>query len=63
MCWVMPPASPAATSVERMASSSEVLPWSTWPITVTTGARAHEVLLGVVELLGALGLLLGVHDA
>ncbi len=39
MCWVMPPASPAATSVERMASSSEVLPWSTWPMTVTTGAR------------------------
>ena len=39
MCWVMPPASPAATLVERMASSSEVLPWSTWPMTVTTGAR------------------------
>ena len=39
MCWVMPPASPAATSVERMESSSEVLPWSTWPMTVTTGAR------------------------
>ena len=39
MCWVMPPASPAATSVERIASSSEVLPWSTWPMTVTTGAR------------------------
>ncbi len=35
----MPPASPAATSVERMASSSEVLPWSTWPMMVTTGAR------------------------
>ncbi len=29
MCWVMPPASPAATSVSRTASSSEVLPWST----------------------------------
>ena len=39
MCWVMPPASPAATSAWRMASSSEVLPWSTWPITVTTGGR------------------------
>ena len=39
MCWVMPPASPAATSEDRMASSSDVLPWSTWPITVTTGAR------------------------
>ncbi len=40
MCWVMPPASPAATSVWRIASSSEVLPWSTWPITVTTGGRS-----------------------
>ena len=39
MCWVIPPASPAATSAARMASSSEVLPWSTWPITVTTGGR------------------------
>ena len=39
MCWVIPPASPAATVVVRMASSSEVLPWSTWPMTVTTGAR------------------------
>ncbi len=40
MCWVMPPASPAATSVERIASSSEVLPWSTWPMIVTTGGRS-----------------------
>ena len=40
MCWVMPPASPAATSVSRMASSSEVLPWSTWPMIVTTGGRS-----------------------
>ena len=40
MCWVMPPASPAATSVSRMASSSDVLPWSTWPMIVTTGGRA-----------------------
>eukprot|EP00962_Isochrysis_galbana_P001307 scaffold331_cov101-Isochrysis_galbana.AAC.2 len=39
MAWVMPPASLAATSVLRSASSSEVLPWSTWPITVTTGDR------------------------
>ena len=39
MCWVMPPASPAATSVSRIASSSEVLPWSTWPMIVTTGGR------------------------
>src|SRR5256885_648162 len=40
MCCVIPPASPAATSVSRMASSSDVLPWSTWPITVTTGGRS-----------------------
>ena len=39
MCWVMPPASPATTFAWRIASSSDVLPWSTWPITVTTGAR------------------------
>ena len=42
MCWVMPPASPLATSALRMASSSEVLPWSTWPITVTTGGRGRS---------------------
>ena len=39
MCWVMPPASPETTLVLRMASSSEVLPWSTWPMMVTTGGR------------------------
>src|SRR4029079_3670004 len=39
MCWVMPPASPDTTLAWRSASSSEVLPWSTWPITVTTGER------------------------
>ena len=39
MCWVMPPRSPAATSVDRSASSRLVLPWSTWPMTVTIGAR------------------------
>ena len=39
MCCVMPPASPLATRVRRMESSSDVLPWSTWPITVTTGGR------------------------
>ena len=39
MCWVMPPRSPAATWVVRMASSRLVLPWSTWPMTVTIGAR------------------------
>ena len=37
--------------VLRMASSSEVLPWSTWPMTVTTGGRAAEV--------GVLGLEVG----
>ena len=35
----MPPNSPSVTLVWRIASSSEVLPWSTWPITVTTGGR------------------------
>ena len=39
MCCVMPPASPLATRVRRIVSSSDVLPWSTWPITVTTGGR------------------------
>ena len=39
MCCVMPPASPATTSVERIASSSDVLPWSTWPMIVMTGGR------------------------
>ena len=39
MCCVIPPASPAATAVWRIASRSEVLPWSTWPMTVITGAR------------------------
>ena len=43
MCWVMPPASPAATSVSRIASSSEVLPWSTWPMIVTTGGRSARL--------------------
>ena len=38
MCWVIPPASPAATRVLRIWSSRLVLPWSTWPMTVTTGA-------------------------
>ena len=42
MCCVMPPASPAATPVWRMASSSDVLPWSTWPMTVTTGGRVFR---------------------
>ena len=44
MCWVMPPNSPATTSVERIASSSFVLPWSTWPMIVTTGARVSSLV-------------------
>ena len=47
MCCVMPPASPAATFALRMRSSREVLPWSTWPMTTTTGARGDEFVLGV----------------
>ena len=51
MCWVMPPASPDTTLVERMASSSEVLPWSTWPMMVTTGGRETSGIgfVGLVE--------------
>ena len=48
MCWVMPPASRATTLVCLMASSSLVLPWSTWPMTVTTGGRGLQV--GVLAL-------------
>ena len=43
MTWVIPPASPEATLVLRMASSSEVLPWSTCPSTATTGGRGTSV--------------------
>ena len=50
MCWVMPPASPSATCALRMASSSEVLPWSTWPMMVTTGGRGIELLRLVLGL-------------
>ena len=39
MCWVMPPASPSVTLEWRITSKIEVLPWSTWPMTTTTGAR------------------------
>ena len=42
MCWVMPPASPETTLVLRIASRSEVLPWSTWPMMVTTGGRGSS---------------------
>ena len=40
---MIPPASPAATSVSRIASSRLVLPWSTWPITVTTGGARQQI--------------------
>ena len=40
MCCVMPPASVSTTEASRIASSSVVLPWSTWPMIVTTGGRA-----------------------
>mmetsp|Transcript_80262 Transcript_80262/g.227251 ORF Transcript_80262/g.227251 Transcript_80262/m.227251 type:complete len:218 (-) Transcript_80262:155-808(-) len=36
---VMPPASEAATLRLRIVSRSVVFPWSTWPMTVTTGGR------------------------
>jgi two-component system phosphate regulon response regulator PhoB len=38
--WVIPPASPETTLVLRIASRSEVLPWSTWPMIVMTGGRS-----------------------
>ena len=39
MCWVMPPLSDRTTFDLRIRSSSEVLPWSTWPRIVMTGGR------------------------
>ena len=42
MCCVIPPASVSTTAVSRIASSSVVLPWSTWPMIVTTGGRASS---------------------
>lgn len=42
MCCVMPPASPSATDAPRNVSNSVVLPWSTCPITVTTGGRGSQ---------------------
>ena len=50
MCCVMPPASRSATRAERIASSSVVLPWSTWPMTVTTGARVTTI--GGIDVFG-----------
>ena len=49
MCWVMPPASVATTAVSRIASSSVVLPWSTWPMIVTIGGRSTRLLGMVLE--------------
>ena len=59
MCWVMPPASPATTLALRMRSSSLVLPWSTWPMTVMTGGPGDRalVLVLVLEVLDAEDLL------
>ena len=42
ICWVIPPASPEITSVFLIASSKDVLPWSTCPITVTTGGLGFK---------------------
>eukprot|EP00659_Diplonema_papillatum_P015480 gene15479-biopygen15571 len=44
MACVIPPASPFATSDFRRVSRSVVLPWSTWPITVTTGGLATYLI-------------------
>src|SRR5690349_16897585 len=46
MCCVIPPASVATTRALRIASSSVVLPWSTWPMIVTTGGRACRASSG-----------------
>ncbi len=43
MRCVMPPASPDATRVLRMESRIDVLPWSTWPMTVTMGGRVTSL--------------------
>ena len=53
MCWVMPPASVETTDVLRIASSSVVLPWSTWPMIVTTGGRASSVSSASSKLSGS----------
>ena len=42
MCWVMPPLSESTTLDLRIRSSSEVLPWSTWPKIVMTGGRGRR---------------------
>ena len=66
MCCVMPPNSPSVIFDERILSSSDVLPWSTWPMMVTTGARGDQALgLGLASRHRAhagLDLLLERHD-
>ena len=62
MCCVIPPASVVTTDVLRIASSSVVLPWSTWPMIVTTGGRASQRVLGVLEDLGLEVVVVGVLD-
>ena len=62
MCWVMPPASVVTTDDSRIASSSVVLPWSTWPMIVTTGGRGDEVVGVVLEDDLLLFLVVGVLD-
>ena len=42
ICCVIPPASVVVTLVSRIASRSDVLPWSTCPITTTTGGRSTK---------------------
>src|SRR6059058_4391168 len=42
MCCVIPPASVSTTAVSRIASRRVVLPWSTWPMMVTTGGRSSR---------------------
>src|SRR5918995_4922938 len=52
MCWVMPPASPDWTFALRIRSRRLVLPWSTCPITVTTGGfstRSSELSSGTTS--------------
>ena len=44
MCCVIPPASRSITFVLRIASRREVFPWSTCPMTHTTGGRFTIVL-------------------
>ncbi len=62
MCWVMPPASVSTTADSRMASRSVVLPWSTWPMIVTTGGRATRSSGASSKTSGSSVLVVGVLD-